>query len=462
MFTFLIVYSSSILVPYAFSDSYAVLYAAMRHQVSSEAGLQVASGRPLDAILYTWIFTPMRGIGDLRYLRVAGVIGIAALTTVAYRALGRTDLPRPLAIALPLLIGLAPAFQVYAAWSIMALDPWGAFLGGLAFTMIGSSSTQSWHRITISFVILTGALAIYQPAAMMFWLFAGIAWLTSAETLNLRDVIRAGAVMGAALTAEYALAKGLPFVLYGHANTLGRTALVTDFLQKNEWFFDQPLRDALNLPLIAPRTWVAWTVAVFITRGLWLYFPRSPITRSIRLALATILLFLAYLPNLLVAENFSTYRTQVALTSLVWLYTALALVGWLRGTRWERALPVFAVLAVVTCAGLAARNVTLEFALPQATEYRMVAHALRESKLQGTKHFYFVLAKWNDTLAPLVRYDEFGLPSSSQPWVPRAMAWLILQARHSRYAALVSSASVGDGPAPPGSTVIDLGKALRE
>ena len=53
-------------------------------------------------------------------------------------------------------------------------------------------------------------------------------------------------------------------------------------------------------------------------------------TRAIRLALAAILLPLTYLPNLLVAENWSTYRTQVALTSLLWFYTAMALIGWLK------------------------------------------------------------------------------------------------------------------------------------
>ena len=347
----------------------------------------------------------------------------------------------------------------------MALDPWGALLGGLAFRMIGSSRAprQHWPGMAISFVMLTGALAIYQPAAMMFWVFAGIAWLTTAETPDLREVIYAGALMGAALTAEYALAKGLPFILYGHANTFGRTALVTNLPQKAEWFFHQPLRDALNLPLIAPRTWVAWAVTVFISGGLWLCFPGSSITRAIRLALAAILLPLTYLPNLLVAENWSTYRTQVALTSLLWFYTAMALIGWLRWIRSERSLPAFVVLAVIICAGLANRNVTLEFAVPQATEYRMMAHTLRESKLQGTKNFCFVLANSTGTLAPVVRYDEFGLPSSSQPWVPQAMAWLILRNRQSPYADLVPSAlTVRGGPAPAGCTVIDLGKALSE
>jgi hypothetical protein len=312
-------------------------------------------------------------------------------------------------------------------------------------------------------IILTAALATYQPAAMMFWLSAGIAWLAGQERYEPRDIIRAGAVTGTALIAEYALAKGLPFLLYGDHNRFPRTELVTDIPQKIFWFFSEPLPSALNLPLIGPRTWIAWVIVMFIVSGLWAYFPGLPSSRLPRMGVAAILLPLAYLPNLLVAMNGSSYRSQVALTSLVLLYAVIALIGWLRWIRWQRLLPVFSVAALITCAGLATRNLMLEFVLPQMLEYRIVGHAVREGRLEEAKHIYLVLARGSDTLAPIVRYDEFGLPSSSQPWAPRAMAWLILHAAHSPSADKISSISaVGVGPAPPGSTVIDFGKALRE
>ena len=466
LFVLFIIYSPAIFVPYAFLDDYTILFAALRHDMFDISKMIVEGGRPVYALGVMWGFNAMHGIGDLRYLRAASVIGIAALATASHQAFEGADLPRPVVLAFSLLIGLMPPFQVYAAWSSLAFYPWSAFLAGLAFRTIDRARVGPlpWRRTAFSLAILTAALAINQPGAMMFWLFASIAWLTSPEVPERGDVVRAGAVMGAALIADYGLAKGLPFVLYGHGNAYARTTIVTDIPQKIVWFFNQPLLDTLNLGLIAPRVWISWSVAAFIAGGLWLHFHGSRVTaRLIRMALAALLLPLAYLPNLLVAENWSSYRSQVALTSLVLLYTAIALVGWARWMRWERLVPVCAALAVITGAGLAARNVMVEFVLPQALEYRLVAHALRESKLEGARHLYFVLAKWNDTLAPVVRYDEFGLPSSCASWVPKAMAGLILQAKHSPYADLVSSASsVGDGPAPSGSTVIDLGKALRE
>jgi hypothetical protein len=92
---FFLVYSLVIFVSYAFSDSYSVLCAAMRHEISGEAYMQIAGGRPFNALLYTFVFTLMHGIDDLRYLRALSVIGIAALAAAVHRDLRRADLPWP-------------------------------------------------------------------------------------------------------------------------------------------------------------------------------------------------------------------------------------------------------------------------------------------------------------------------------------------------------------------------------
>ena len=40
---------------------------------------------------------------------------------------------------------------------------------------------------------------------------------------------------------------------------------------------------------------------------------------------------------------------------------------------------------------------------------------------------HVIQACWCDSAASLVRYDEFGLPSSAQPWSAQAMAYLALR-----------------------------------
>lgn len=473
-------------------DDYTILCAAIRHEMFDPTcgfdvtELTVAGGRPLYALGYILASKAMHSLGDLRLLRTASVVGIAAFGIATYRTLKGKDLPPSVVLAFPLLVAFMPPFQVVAAWATSFLTPWSALLAGVAFTMITPAlpGRLPWHRWAAAVGILTASLAIIQHGAMMFWLYAGIAWLASPKAPDRQEVVRAGVVMGVALVADYALAKGLPLPLYG-GYTYSRTTIVTDIHDIHEkiiWFLNKPLIDALNLPLIVPHAKIAYATLAFITSGLWLYLPGSTTIRLRRMALAAILVPLAYLPNLLVAENWSSYRTQIALTSLILFYAVIALVGWLRFLRFQRVLPACLVIAVITCAGLANRNMLIEFVLPQALEYRIAGNALRKINFEEAKAVYFIPADGVlNTLAPVVRYDEFGYPSLASFWVPQAMAWLILKEAHSPFADLVFSRSVvlmgklppqatdpvfsrpvlGDS-APPGSIVIDFGKALRE
>ncbi len=71
---------------------------------------------------------------------------------------------------------------------------------------------------------------------------------------------------------------------------------------------------------------------------------------------------------------------------------------------------------------------------------------------------------WRDTLAPLVRYDEFGFPSSAVSWAARAMVFLLLRDTAPDYADLPVTVVAADDPIdpPPNSLVVDMGKLLRQ
>jgi hypothetical protein len=482
------VYSAVVFTPYARMDDYTLLCAAIRREMFDPTcgfdltKISVGGGRPLYALGYILASKAIYGIGDLRWLRTVSVVGIAAFGIASHRALKDKDLPPSVVLAFPLLAAFMPPFQVYAGWATSFLSPWSALLAGVAFTMVipALPGRLPWRRWLAAVGMLTAALALVQHIAMTFWLFAGIAWLAPPKAPDRQDVVRAGAVMGVALVADYTLAKGLPLVLYG-GYTYSRTTIVTDIPEKIIWFLKWPLVDALNLPLIVPHAKIAYATLAFIITGVWLYLPGSTIIRLRRMALAATLVPLAYLPNILVAENFSSYRTQIALTSLILFYAVIALVGWLRFLKLQRVLPACLVIAVITCAGLANRNMMIEFVLPQVIEYRLASDALRKINFEEAKGVYFILAGERDTLAPVVRYDEFGYPSLASFWVPQALAWLILKETHSPFADLVFSRSavlmkklpsyaadpvfsrpaLGDS-APPGSTLIDFGKALRD
>lgn len=141
---FAIIYSSVIETRYAFLDDYNVVFLANNHRIYLLARELVAGGRPIYALL-SFIFIFVSQIGELRWIRLLSVAGIAALCMLFMRHLRETTtLPRSISIAGGMLIGLMPAFQVYASWAVTAFDPWAAFLAGLSFSTLNNDLAPRW------------------------------------------------------------------------------------------------------------------------------------------------------------------------------------------------------------------------------------------------------------------------------------------------------------------------------
>jgi hypothetical protein len=161
-------------------------------------------------------------------------------------------------------------------------------------------------------------------------------------------------------------------------------------------------------------------------------------------------------PNLLVAENWASYRTIDALAGLFVVFALIAAQGWSRALRLRRAVPVLCALAVASSAYCASSNVTTEFAVPQSTELMMVQSALLHINFPPGARPCFNMPDWTEAIAPVGRYDEFGALSTGQAWVPSAMAYLILHGRWSPYAALFTVTQKVPTTVTPGCTAVDL------
>jgi len=88
---------------------------------------------------------------------------------------------------------------------------------------------------------------------------------------------------------------------------------------------------------------------------------------------------------------------------------------------------------------------------------------MRSGNLAQARSVYVVGSTWHDSIAPAVRYDEFGLPFSAQPWAPGPAAYLVLRELDpARSSIPIEVAPVG-GPIkpPPGAVVVDMRK-LRD
>jgi hypothetical protein len=266
---------------------------------------------------------------------------------------------------------------------------------------------------------------------MFFWVFAAIVLLKSHMALS--DVVRRFLWYSIVVFVGLILAFGilrLGIALYGHLLPTTRTNLTHDILGKALWFFREPLTSALNLGQISPKPWLALTLAAFIGVGLLQYFRGEVQERLVRFLIALVILPLSYLPNLIVAENWASYRSQSVLTSVIVVYTFLALWGYrqlLHNFVTDSVLTVVLNLSVLAGGFLALYNTTIYFAAPQLQELQYLRSQLAQRDISQIHSIYIIGSTWQHSLAPMVRYDEFGLPSSAQPWAPKPMVYLLLQ-----------------------------------
>jgi hypothetical protein len=76
---------------------------------------------------------------------------------------------------------------------------------------------------------------------------------------------------------------------------------------------------------------------------------------------------------------------------------------------------------------IAARNVTTLVVKPQSVELQMVQSELGSTRPPGPHLVVFVKPYYTEGAAPLVRYDEFGPPSTYFPWVPSPEVRLVMR-----------------------------------
>jgi hypothetical protein len=460
-------YISVIVTSYAMADEYTLLWAIFT-RANWPQHMDIAYGRPMRGILNSILLSRMHGIGDLRYIRFSNVIIIAILALAIYRALLQTGWNWRHAFFLSLITATLPPFQV-ALWAPTGHFPLAALSAAGAFYMAewGLRERRPWHKWSSaagSVLLVLLAFTIFQPAAMFFWVFAAIVMFSPEPTTPylLRHLLWYGAIVATAMILAFGVYK-LGLAKYGFMIPAERTHLTTHVLAKALWFVQSPMVDALNLVNLHSNTLFACGAAIIGSCGMVLYFRGSIEERLLKFAIALSLIPMSYLPNLLTAEDWASYRTQLALTSLVFVYTCFALCGYVRLLHRpiaDKALTVVLGLTALAAMLLAAYNVQTYFAFPLSLELRLMRSQLTSENLKQARSIYVIGSTWQDSVAPMVRYDEFGLPFSAQPWaLAPAVHLLLRELGYPPGGMPVEVAPVGGRIKPPdGALVVDMRK----
>jgi len=475
---FLLIYSVCYVTTYAFYDDYENLYHADTAGVTSVMVGPVENGRPILAYLYKLTFSVVHDLGELRYLRIISIIGIGLCAWLVYLVLRRAGMSYGPAFLIPIVVFSLPPYQVIVAWSLSAFHPYAILLSGAAFLLaeraIASPLTRAfWLMLLLAALCELASMMMYQPAAMML-LFFGAIGIFVQQLSVIESLKRLGMYSGlivAAIGVDDISLHVLPAIILGRYSPDARTQLVQNIPGKVAWFFKQPLRNALNLVFISPTTSRAILVGAFIGAGLFLYFKGSTSSRLVKLLVALSLLPISYVPSLVTVDNFAAYRYLVALGSLIALYLALAIIGFASlldhvSLQQIKGAVIAIALASSAIAGgvLAAHNVAAEFAIPQYVELTLLNSQLQPVRHQHPRTIYFVTSSVSDSIAPIVLYDEFGLPSSIKWWNAAPMVYLTLQqsdpADKNVQVQVIQESDIQNLPA--GSIVIDMHKLRSE
>ena len=449
-------------VPYGQIDDYAFLWMAVSGHPDPSAGRSIfetsaVQARPLEGLLQGWGFAAAGSIDHLRFLRILGLVGIAAFGVLLHWALVRSGFRSWFAALIAVLICSLPAFEVYAAVTVAFPTPCAAVLAGaaslVAATAIDLAPKVRRSRLALSGAMLLAAILIYPPPAMFFWVFLAIAVIGARyEARRAKHLVWTHlGIAGVAFASTWVITKAAIHVYGANSPNAERSTLVHDFGGKLRWFFGwrsthetglsihDPLYGALSLFELTPSPWISGLVAIVAIGGILALLLRERLSMPLYAGIALLLVPLSFLPSLIVAENSTGYRVQAAMAALIALYFAvgayglwLALRDWLRprlSGRGMAGLGVLAMTAAVAFVGVSAysanRNVTTLIVVPQSTELRLVRSQLARVPA-GTQRLAFVETGNDQSMAPFTSVDEFGVPSSARPWVPRPFALLIL------------------------------------
>ena len=380
------------------------------------------------------------------FVRLLSIIGLGLLAYFIYTILKMYLVKTEHAFFISVLVCTLPAFQVIVAWLSCAPNIPSAILSVIAcllsLKVVSKKITRESIPIT-SFLIIISllviAMHIYQPSAMIYW-SASIIPLSVLkdedfiEKWYMRFIIHI-AIGLISIAVYFFSVKILHYAL--NISFVGRGELLklTNIPLKLNWFFFCPLTYALNLWNSFPTYKLAGIVGIII---IWLFLSKFlQVLRKEkridllwnhcqRLFLITGILFLCQLPNLVITDTVSPYRTLASLTTAICL---LFYFGFVNILEFLKFIPGFSadlkdktvtisLIILSLIATYHAHNNVNDFAMLHANEFKYVKSAISEygiSKLSGISEIYVRRPDRNKVIESGFVYEEFGLPTTAFP-----------------------------------------------
>ena len=392
-----------------------------------------SQGRWLTGLLFKNFFSSISNIEQLKILRLFSFTGWI-LTTIIWSLIFKKwtvllNLPKDIWLLGCLYFVCSISVCIYIGWA-SCMEIFLAVLAGLAsshilFENLFKQQMGAWLRITVglsSLVLGIVSLFIYQNAFGVFLIPFFLRYVQGKKAKPDRITVM-GMIFYLAVYLIYYFLFKYSLSLY-HLEAGNRTEIHFNLLKKISFFFSGPFPQgfSLNLLFLArsifsqifyPIIFIAWLIITFKRNK-----ENTIITNVLFVAFILFLLALIYLPSMIAAENFPSYRTLFAFNLAVFIMVTESLIYLFQKEK-ERKLFTWAMVAWLVLTGIYTFN--FQYINPLKKEYKVLKGFVESHYNPGVRQVYFIRADkflFSPEFHTQVYRDEFGAPSTYRDWVP--------------------------------------------
>jgi len=436
---FIVLNISAITMIYGFSDDYVHLYSYSTNNYLELEETLLSYGRPINALLYKLCFSKLIFITDLRFLRIISLAGMLIVFFIVFEILKKQNLSKFEIFYLLLFLFTIPAINLTISWASLFTFPLAIIFSIYSALLVSKTSSFNipltlkllWWIIGIILLIISSL--IHQTASMYFWVIVGIFLFYSNPNKHNTSILLNNFFR---FLIVWAISMGLSYmwIIFYKTRFTGqeieRINLSTNFYHKLIWFVYEVIVRSLNFHILSDSKILPIFLLIIIIFGLYIFFEEQKINKLIGFLIVSMLLILSYFPNLVVKENWASYRTLIALSSLFVLFLFVAIKSVfskfiLSQYRWFFK-PILLFFAFITLFLYSYHQINT-IAYPQALEIGFIKYRLQELNEENHEEIYVIQPTFNDIIVNrFYGYDEFGIPSSIQSWAPDPMVRLIL------------------------------------
>lgn len=419
----LVCYGACLFATYGYTDDFWLFFTTDNVQ---QTYLQAA--RPVAALTWTLSSKLVDELGDLRYLRLVGILGIALIAVILFEESLRVFPSRIYGMAVAVGVVFLPGMTVFANWATCWIYPWMIVVTWLGAKSIEYANVhmqkQRWKATAAGILggaLLLGAFGTYQPTITWFWLLVLFRFLSPRFWTSRRFRLRIARqfVWGVALFGFCLLAIKVYFLMTGWVPQ-DRAGLLAHPLPKLQALVRIQIPLCLNLWQVIDvnRKWLVLGIMVvsglIVIAGIGVRIKRRSTSSHHRCVMWWLLgliavLILSHIHWLAIDQNPKNYRTAMTLASCIAMLFFFSLHHLVRQIQ-PRAVTAVAVLLIVVASFKAWTNSTHYWTRPYARAHSFLVDQLRESIDPGVEKVYMIRQSSDDGIVRERNIYSFGKP----------------------------------------------------